>query len=122
MAGAVIVGGGDVAIDAARSALRSGAGKVTILYRRTRAEMPARENEVEDALAEGIEIQFLTAPQQILTKDNKVVGIQCIRMELGKPDSSGRRRPVPVPDSEFIVETEWVLPAIGQIPDSGFPD
>ncbi|MEE8316412.1 MAG: FAD-dependent oxidoreductase [Syntrophobacteria bacterium] len=117
---AVIVGGGDVAIDAARAALRLGAEKVTILYRRTRAEMPARENEVEDALAEGIEIEYLSAPQQILTKDNKVVGIVCLRMELGEPDSSGRRRPVPVPDSEFIVETEWVVPAIGQTPDSDF--
>ncbi|MCE5336797.1 MAG: FAD-dependent oxidoreductase, partial [Desulfobacteraceae bacterium] len=81
----VIVGGGDVAIDAARCALRTGAGKVSIFYRRTRKEMPARENEIEDALAEGIEIRYLTAPQQILTKDNKVIGIQCIRMELGEP-------------------------------------
>jgi heterodisulfide reductase subunit A-like polyferredoxin len=117
---AVIVGGGDVAIDAARCALRLGAEKVTILYRRTRAEMPARENEVEDALAEGIEIQYLTAPQQILTQENRAVGIQCIQMELGEPDSSGRRRPVPVPGSEFIVEAEWVLPAIGQTPESAF--
>ena len=117
---AVIVGGGNVAIDTARSALRLGADKVTILYRRTRAEMPAYEYEVEDALAEGIDIQYLTAPQQILTKDNKVIGVQCIKMELGEPDSSGRRRPVPVPGSEFIVETEWVLPAIGQTPESAF--
>ncbi|MGD8380614.1 MAG: FAD-dependent oxidoreductase [Syntrophobacterales bacterium] len=116
----VIVGGGNVAIDAARSALRLGAEKVSILYRRTRTEMPAYEHEIEDALAEGIEIQYLTAPQQILTKDNKVVGIQCIKMELGEPDSSGRRRPVPVPGSEFIVDTDWVLPAIGQTPDSAF--
>ena len=71
---AVIVGGGNVAIDTARSALRLGAEKVTIIYRRTRAEMPAYEYEVEDALAEGIDIQYLTAPQQILTKDNKVIG------------------------------------------------
>jgi len=115
-----VLGGGDVAIDAARAALRLGSGKVTVLYRRTRDEMPARENEVEDALAEGVEIQYLTAPQQILTKDNKVIAIQCIKMELGEPDSSGRRRPVPVPGSEFIVEADWVLPAIGQTPDSGF--
>jgi heterodisulfide reductase subunit A-like polyferredoxin len=116
----LIVGGGDVAIDAARAALRLGAEKVVILYRRTRSEMPAREDEVEDALAEGIEIQYLTAPQQVLTKGNKVVGIQCIRMELGEPDSSGRRRPVPVPGSEFILEAETVLPAIGQTPDAAF--
>jgi heterodisulfide reductase subunit A-like polyferredoxin len=117
---AVVVGGGNVAMDAARSALRLGADKVTIIYRRTRAEMPAYEYEIEDALAEGIDIQYLTAPQQILTKNNKVIGIQCIKMELGEPDSSGRRRPVPVPGSEFIVETEWVLPAIGQTPESAF--
>ena len=117
---AVIVGGGNVAIDTARSALRLGAEKVTIIYRRTRAEMPAYEYEVEDALAEGIDIQYLTAPQQILTKDNNVIGVQCIKMELGEPDSSGRRRPVPVPGSEFIVETDWMLPAIGQTPESAF--
>jgi heterodisulfide reductase subunit A-like polyferredoxin len=116
----VIVGGGDVAIDAARSALRLGADKVTILYRRTRVEMPAREAEVEDALAEGIEIQYLTAPQRVLTKDNRVSGIECIKMELGEPDSSGRRRPIPVAGSEFVVETDWVLPAIGQAPGSAF--
>ena len=116
----VVLGGGDVAIDAARAALRLGSDKVTILYRRTRAEMPARETEVEDALAEGVEIEYLTAPQQVLTKENKVIAIQCIKMELGEPDSSGRRRPVPVPGSEFIVEADWVIPAIGQTPDSAF--
>jgi heterodisulfide reductase subunit A-like polyferredoxin len=114
----IIVGGGDVAIDAARAARRMGAESVTIMYRRSATEMPARENEIQDALAEGIEIQYLTAPQQILTKGNKVIGVQCIRMELGAPDSSGRRRPVPVPGSEFTMETEMVIPAIGQTPDS----
>ncbi len=116
----VIVGGGDVAIDAARCAMRNGAAKVSIFYRRTRKEMPARENEIEDALAEGIEVRYLTAPQQILTKENKVIGIQCIRMELGEPDSSGRRRPVPVPGSEFTAECEVVIPAIGQTPETNF--
>jgi len=114
----IIVGGGDVAIDAARAARRIGAEKVTIMYRRSVSEMPARENEIQDALAEGIDIQYLTAPQQILTKDNQVIGVQCIRMELGAPDSSGRRRPVPVPGSEFTMEAEMVIPAIGQTPDS----
>ena len=116
----VIVGGGDVAIDAARCAVRTGAGKVSIFYRRTRKEMPARENEIEDALSEGIEIRYLTAPQQVLTKDKKVIGIQCIRMELGEPDSSGRRRPVPVPGSEFTEECDIIVPAIGQTPESNF--
>jgi heterodisulfide reductase subunit A-like polyferredoxin len=114
----VIVGGGDVAIDAARAARRLGADSVSIMYRRTEKEMPARENEIRDALAEGIEVQYLTAPQQILTKDNKVIGVQCIKMALGEPDSSGRRRPIPVPGSEFNFEADLVLPAIGQTPDS----
>jgi heterodisulfide reductase subunit A-like polyferredoxin len=113
-----IVGGGDVAIDAARSALRLGAEKVTILYRRTAQEMPARENEVEDALAEGVEIQYLTAPQKVLSDGGSVTGIQCVRMKLGEPDSSGRRRPIPVPGSEFSVEADIVIPAIGQAPET----
>ncbi len=116
----VVIGGGDVAIDAARSALRLGASQVTILYRRSAQEMPARANEVADALAEGIEVQYLCAPQQILTKDNQVLGVQCVKMQLGEPDSSGRRRPVPIPGSEFIVETDLVVPAIGQTPASQF--
>ncbi|NTW38203.1 MAG: FAD-dependent oxidoreductase, partial [Syntrophobacteraceae bacterium] len=116
----IIVGGGDVAIDAARVAVRLGADKVSIFYRRTRREMPARENEVEDAVAEGVEIRYLTAPQQVLTKDGQVTGMQCIKMELGEPDSSGRRRPVPVPGSEFTMEADWIIPAIGQTPDSHF--
>jgi heterodisulfide reductase subunit A-like polyferredoxin len=114
----LVVGGGDVAIDAARSALRLGASQVTIVYRRSAQEMPARANEVADALAEGIEIQYLTAPQQIITQENQALGLQCVKMELGAPDSSGRRRPVPVPDSEFIIECDLVVPAIGQTPDS----
>jgi heterodisulfide reductase subunit A-like polyferredoxin len=115
-----IVGGGDVAIDAARVARRLGAQRVAIVYRRSEQEMPARENEVRDALAEGIEIRYLTAPQQVLTRDGQVLGVQCIRMELGEPDSSGRRRPVPIPGSEFILETDLVIPAIGQTPESQF--
>jgi len=115
---AIIVGGGNVAIDAARSALRLGAEKVTILYRRSRAQMPAREDELEDAVAEGIEIQFLTAPMEILTEGDQVTGTKCIKMEMGEPDNSGRQRPVPVSGSEFEVKTETVIPAIGQVPDS----
>jgi heterodisulfide reductase subunit A-like polyferredoxin len=114
----VVVGGGDVAIDAARAARRIGAESVSILYRRTKKEMPARENEVHDALAEGIEIQYLTAPLEILTKDGVAAGVRCMKMELGEPDASGRRRPIPVPGSEFTVEADLVLPAIGQAPDS----
>ena len=114
----VIVGGGDVAIDAARSALRLGAEKVSILYRRTRTEMPARDEEVEDALEEGIDIQFLVAPVEVVEKDGKVAGFKCIKMELGEPDESGRRRPVPVEGSEFVVDTDIIIPAIGQRTDT----
>jgi len=114
----VIVGGGDVAIDAARSALRLGAERVSLLYRRSAQEMPARKTEVEDALTEGLDVQYLVAPQKILTRDNKVVGVQCVKMQLGEPDSSGRRRPVPIPGSEFTVEADAVIPAIGQAPET----
>jgi heterodisulfide reductase subunit A-like polyferredoxin len=116
----VIVGGGDVAIDAARSALRMGAEKVSILYRRTRTEMPARNEEVEDALEEGITIDFLLAPVKVVVENGKVAGLECVRMELGEPDKSGRRRPVPVADSEFVVACETIIPAIGQRVNPGF--
>ena len=116
----VIVGGGDVAIDAARSALRLGADKVSILYRRTHAEMPAREEEIEDALEEGVDIQFLMAPVEVVERDGKVVGLKCIKMKLGEPDKSGRRRPVPVEGSEFVVDTNVIIPAIGQKTDTAF--
>jgi len=115
-----IVGGGDVAIDAARSALRIGADNVSILYRRTHAEMPAREEEIEDALEEGIDIQFLMAPVEVVESDGKVVGLKCIEMKLGEPDDSGRRRPVPVKGSEFVVDTDVIIPAIGQKTDTTF--
>ena len=116
----VIVGGGDVAIDAARSALRLGAKKVSILYRRTHAEMPAREEEIEDALEEGVDIQFLMAPVEVVERDGKVVGLKCIKMKLGEPDKSGRRRPVPIEGSEFVVDTDVIIPAIGQKTDTTF--
>jgi heterodisulfide reductase subunit A-like polyferredoxin len=112
-----IIGGGNVAIDASRSAIRLGAEQVHIIYRRTRAEMPAWEEEVQAAEAEGVEITFLSAPQEVLVRDGKVVGLRCIRMELGEPDSSGRRRPIPIPGSEFDMELDQVIPAIGQTPD-----
>ncbi len=115
-----IVGGGDVAIDAARSALRLGADKVSILYRRTRTEMPARAEEIEDALEEGVDIQFLMAPVEVMEKDGKAVGLKCIKMKLGAPDKSGRRRPVPVEGSEFVVDTDVIIPAIGQRTDTAF--
>ena len=116
----VVIGGGDVAIDSARCALRLGAEEVTILYRRTRVEMPAREEEVSEAEIEGIKVEYLVAPVEILSENGKVIGIRCTRMELGEPDASGRRRPIPISGSDFDLEVDMVIPAIGQAPDLSF--
>ncbi|MBF0105182.1 MAG: FAD-dependent oxidoreductase [Deltaproteobacteria bacterium] len=113
---AVIVGGGDTAIDAARIALRLGT-KATILYRRTKNEMPAINEEIEQAEHEGVDIQYLAAPIEILSEGGRVKGIKAIRMELGEPDASGRRRPVPMAGSEFEIPMDSVIPAISQEPD-----
>jgi heterodisulfide reductase subunit A len=109
-----VVGGGNAAVDAARVAQRLGVREITVVYRRSRAEMPAIPSEIEEMEREGIKIQFLAAPIKLLSKDNRVHGIQCIRMELGEPDASGRRRPMPVKGSEFTVEADNVIVAIGQ--------
>jgi heterodisulfide reductase subunit A-like polyferredoxin len=116
----VVIGGGDVAADSARSALRLGAEEVTILYRRTRVEMPAREEEIEAAEAEGVKIEYLVAPAEVISKGGKVTGIRCTRMELGEPDATGRRRPIPIPGSEFDFKVDMVIPAIGQASDLSF--
>jgi NADH-quinone oxidoreductase subunit F len=116
-----IIGGGNAAIDAARVAIRhKNTEKVTILYRRTRKEMPAYEEEIEYALEEGIEIQYLVAPIKFLLKDGKVSSVECIRMELGEMDESGRRRPVPISGSEFSLKFDTIIPAIGERPDTFF--
>ena len=112
-----VIGGGNVAIDVARSAVRLGAEEVNIIYRRTRAEMPAWEEEIQAAEEEGSKITYLSAPQEILTQDGEIVGLRCIRMELGEPDSSGRKRPIPVPGSEYDIEIDQLIPAIGQRAD-----
>jgi formate dehydrogenase major subunit len=109
-----VVGGGNTAIDCARTALRLGVNEVSLLYRRTRNEMPANATEINDAIEEGVDMQFLIAPQRVLTKDGKVCGIECLRMELGEPDASGRRSPKPVRGSEFVVECDYIISAIGQ--------
>ena len=112
-----VVGGGNVAMDAARTALRLGA-ETTIVYRRSADELPARAEEVEHAKEEGIRFELLTNPVEILTDDdNNVRGMKCIRMELGEPDASGRRRPVPVEGSEFEIETDAVIMALGTSPN-----
>lgn len=112
----IVIGGGDTAIDAARVSKRLGA-QVTILYRRTRAEMPAIKPEIEGALEEGIDIEFLAAPVEILVKDGFAVGMRCIRMDLGAPDKSGRPRPVPRPGSEYDLPATTIIAAISQEPD-----
>ncbi|MBS1116726.1 MAG: FAD-binding protein, partial [candidate division NC10 bacterium] len=112
-----VVGGGNTAIDASRTALRCGAGKVAILYRRSESEMPADEVEVKDARDEGVAIQFLVAPKRAVVEGGRLVGLECFRMELGEPDASDRRRPVPVKGSEFRFACDWVISAIGQEPD-----
>ena len=112
----VVVGGGNTAIDCARSSLRLGADEVVLLYRRTRKEMPANAMEIDAAEHEGVKMHFLAAPVEVVIENNRVSGIKCVRMELGAPDDSGRRRPVVVPDSEFVVACDYVFAAIGQSP------
>lgn len=112
-----VVGGGNVAMDAARSALRLGAEEVHIVYRRSEAEMPARLEEIHHAKEEGVIFDVLTNPVEILGQDGWVKGLKCIRMELGEPDESGRRRPIPVEGSEFIMDVDIVIIAIGTSPN-----
>ncbi|TET62785.1 MAG: hydrogenase, partial [Candidatus Stahlbacteria bacterium] len=113
-----VIGGGNSAVDAARTANRlSGVEKVIIIYRRTRTEMPAYKEEVDSAIEEGIDIQFLTTPTNVIAKDDKVTGIECIRMKLGDVDKSGRRRPIPIKGSEFVVELDTLIQAISEQPD-----
>ena len=107
-----VIGGGNAAIDAARSAIRLGAKEATILYRRTRDEMPASPEEVGQAIQEGVQIEFLTTPKKIIS--DEVLKLECIRMKLGSPDATGRSRPMPVPGSEFVRDFYSVITAIGQ--------
>jgi glutamate synthase (NADPH/NADH) small chain len=114
----VVIGGGNVAMDSARSALRLGAEEVCIVYRRSREELPARKEEVENAEEEGIICKFLANPTRFIGDEKGwVKAMECICMELGPPDESGRRRPIPVKDSEFIMDTDTVIIAIGRTPN-----
>lgn len=118
-----VIGGGNTALDAARSAIRCGADEVTIIYRRSREEMPATPEEVEIAQKEGVRITYLAAPKRINGSQGKVSSIECIRMRLGERDETGRRRPIPVEGSEFILPVDAVIIAIGQYSDLSFlPD
>ena len=118
----VVVGGGNTAIDCARSAIRLGVRSVRIVYRRTRQEMPCLMEEVEAAEAEGVRLEFLAAPASLEKSGDHKLLLTCQRMELGEPDASGRRRPVPLEDSEFVIECATVIAAIGQIVDRSLPE
>jgi len=111
-----VIGGGNAAIDSARTALRLGAKEVTIVYRRTRSEMPASSEEIEGAVEEGVKLYFLAAPARIISRDGRV-DLECVRMELGAVDASGRRRPEPIKGSEFTMTFDDIIAAIGQRPD-----
>jgi glutamate synthase (NADPH) small chain len=113
-----VIGGGNTAMDAVRTSKRLGAEKAYLVYRRSRQEMPAREEEIHHAQEEGIEFLMLTAPIKILgDKNNWVCGMECLKMELGEPDSSGRRKPVPVEGSNFVLNVQTVIEAVGQKPN-----
>ena len=112
-----VIGAGNVAMDAARTAKRINGEHVYIIYRRGREEMPARGEEIMHAEEEGIEFKLLTNPVEILGQDGKVCGIRCIKMELGEPDASGRRRPVPVEGSEYVIDVDQVIVALGTSPN-----
>ena len=115
---AAVIGAGNVAMDAARTALRIGGEEVSIVYRRSRTEMPARAEEIEHAIEEGVRLHLLTAPVRYIGDErNWLTGMECIRMELGEPDDSGRRRPVPVKGSEFMMQVDTAIVAIGQTPN-----
>ncbi len=118
----VVIGGGNVAMDSARAAIRLGADEVEIVYRRSRTEMPARLEEIENAEEEGIKFNFLTNPIRFLgDQQGWVVGMECIAMQLGEPDESGRRRPIPIKGSEFKMDVDIVIVAIGQSPNPMIP-
>ncbi|MFH0777648.1 MAG: FAD-dependent oxidoreductase [Candidatus Eisenbacteria bacterium] len=116
----IVIGGGNSAIDSARTAWRLGCDEVSILYRRSRREMPANPWEIDEAEREGVKIYYLAAPIKILGKDGKVTGMRCTKMRLGKLDASGRRSPIPIEGSEFEIEADCIVPAISQEPDISF--
>jgi glutamate synthase (NADPH) small chain len=119
----VVFGGGNVAIDSARTALRLGPERVTVIYRRSKQEMPARIEEMHHAEEEGVNFLFLTAPKEFLGDERAMVrGVRCIRMELGNPDETGRRRPIPLPNSEFEVVADTVIVAIANLPNPLIPN
>ena len=117
---AVIIGGGHSALDGARVALRLGADEAHIIYRRSTEEMPAEQEEVEEAEKEGVKIHYLVAPVKISSENGKVSGIECIRTRLTEPDTTGRRKPIPIDGSEFFIKADYIIPSIGQSPNLDF--
>jgi NADPH-dependent glutamate synthase beta subunit-like oxidoreductase len=115
-----VVGGGNVAIDSARTAIRSGAKEVTILYRRSKGEMPANPYEIKEAEHEEVKINYLVAPRRFLGRDGRVTALECVKMALGEPDETGRRAPKPIEGSEFNFPIDSVIVAIGEVPDLSF--
>jgi NADPH-dependent glutamate synthase beta subunit-like oxidoreductase len=115
-----VIGGGNTAIDCARTVKRAGAADVTIIYRRSRLEMPALPEDVDAVGDEGIKLELLAAPKRIIAEGGRLTGIECLRMQLGTPDDSGRARPVPIPGSEFSIPVDMVIAAVGQAPDLDF--
>ena len=120
--GVLVIGGGNSAMDAARTARRLTSGTVTIVYRRTRSEMPADEEEIEDALVEGVILEELASPTRVILREGRVAALECVRNELGEPGPDGRRRPIPIVGSEFQIEADSIVVAIGQRPDVSFLD
>ena len=118
----MVVGGGNTAVDTARTALRLGAQEVRILYRRSRAEMPASAQEVEQAEHEGIRLELLTQPIEVISNNGHISALKCVRMRLGEPDASGRRRPIPIEGSEFLIECDTMVAAVAQAPEISFLD
>lgn len=116
----LVIGGGNAAIDTARTAVRTGSREVIVLYRRSHQEMPASREEIKAALHEGVKIRYLVAPKRIVREDGKIQGVECMRMELGEPDETGRKMPIPITGSEFIQAGDFVIPAIGQGSDVSF--
>lgn len=115
-----VIGGGNTAIDCARTARRAGGKDITIIYRRSRAEMPALAEDVESLEREGIKIELLTAPTRLVSQNGRLAGIECLRMALGAPDASGRPQPYPVQGTEFMVAVDTVIAAVGQVPEVQF--
>src|SRR5205814_6815482 len=119
----VVIGGGFTAMDCSRSSLRMGADKVYVIYRRSRNEMLIYEEEAREAEIEGVDFRFLVSQTEVLVEDGHVVGLKCVRNRLGEPDASGRRAPVPIPGSDFILDVDTVIAATGQNSDTKFvPD